>query len=220
MLVHLGHHHSRDPAQLDPWCRLESDVDPVAELARLQRDPLAVDRDVRNVGRPIDVDHQWQLHRRVAVHEVVLRPLELGLEAVAVARKMNPDAALLDLLAALPRREVDERPLGTEQIRHAHRRQLRAAELLGREGDRHPQHRAPDVVLAEDRPEGLRLAEQAELRLAERDLELPQLEATVDGTDLGRRQHRQVGAAVAVEKVVDVVARRVGAGRERRPGNG
>jgi hypothetical protein len=72
-------------------------------------------------------------------------------------------------------------------------------------------------VLAENRPERLRLPQQADLRPMSRDQIAAHLEKLFDFADVRRRQHWQVRAPIAIEEVEDVVPRRVHAGAERRP---
>jgi hypothetical protein len=109
--------------------------------------------------------------------------------------------------------------LRAEQVGHAHRAQLRAVEAVGRKRDRHAQHGAPDAVLAEDGPERLRLAQQPNLGAMTRDQIATELEEAIDLADVRRRENGQVGAAVAIEEVEDVVPSGMDAGAERRPRN-
>ena len=186
-----------------------------------------VEADPRLTGGAVQLDRHRHRQRRVALPEHVLGALDAGLEpgrgdaALPTAAAVEDDAlpALLELGVRGPGGEEQEGALGAQQVGDAHRRQLGAVEAVGREGDRHPQHRAPDPVLAEDRPERRRLAQQAQDRLLQRDAPAADLEEAVDAADLRRRQHRQVGLPVAVEEVEDVVLGRVDAGRERRPGH-
>ena len=117
------------------------------------------------------------------------------------------------------RAEEAEGALAPAQIRHAHGREQQALEGDRREGDGHPLDDREDVVLAEQLPEGLALLEQPDVRLAERDHVLPDVEHPLGLADVGGREHRHVGAGIAGQEVVDAVARGVHAGGEARPGH-
>ena len=135
-------------------------------------------------------------------------------------RDRNAHAAFLEALARRPRREQQERALRAEQVGHAHRAQLGAVEPIRRKRDRHAQHRAPDAVLAENRPERLRLPKQAQLRLVRAECGSGRAsKKPLDRSDARRREQRQVGPPIAIEEIEDVVARRMRAGAERRPGD-
>ena len=224
VLANLGQHHPGQAVDLDPGRGAELKTHPVRELSPLEFDRLARHRYRRGFGLAVDLDRhrRAERRRRVALQEAVLGPLDDAVEVVgagAVRGQRHAHTALPDRLRRRPRRVVQERALAAHQVRHAHRRQLRAVEPVGREGDRHPEHRAPDVPLAQHGPERLRPPEHADLRLLQRDLPPAELQEALDPADVGRGQLRQVAPQVAVEKVEDVVFARIGPGRERRPGD-
>ena len=149
--------------------------------------------------------------------EAVLRPGDHAVHAIAPHGDRHADAALLEGVAGRAGGEEQERALRAEQVGHAHRAQLGAVEAIRREGDRHPQDGAPDPPPAEQRPERRRAPQVGELGAVARDQVLADPEEALDLADAGRGQPRQVGAAIAIEEVEDVVAGRVRAGAERRP---
>ena len=69
------------------------------------------------------------------------------------------------LKRAPDRRVVNRRkvPCVPSRSGHAHRAQLGSVEAVRRKRHRHPQDRAPDAVLAQDRPERLRFSQVAKL---------------------------------------------------------
>ena len=221
----LGQHHPGQAVDLDAGRGAKLETHPAGQLSPSEFDRLARHRHRRGFGLPVDLDrHRYAERRgRVTLQEAVLGALDRAVETVgagAVRGERHPHAALADRLRRRARRVVEERALAAHQIRHAHRRQLRAVEPVGREGDRHPEHRAPDVPLAENGPERLRPPEHADLRLLQRDLPLAELQEALHPADVGRRELRQVAPQVAVEEVEDVVLARIRPGRERRPGDG
>ena len=101
-------------------------------------------------------------------------PSSRAVEAVRrFSMQLDARAAFLEPAARRPRGEERERALRAEQIGHAHRAQLGAVELVRRKRDRHAEHRAPDVVIAENRPERPGLAQQAQFGPAQRNAKRP-----------------------------------------------
>ena len=224
VLAGLRQHHPGQAVDLDARRGAELETHPVRELSPLEFDRLARHRHRRGLGLAVDLHRHRhpERRRRIAQEKAVLGPIDDAVEVVgagAVRGQRHADAAFADRLRRRPRRVVEERALAAHQVRHAHRRQLRAVEPVGRKGDRHPQHRAPDVPLAEHGPERFRPPEHADLRLLQRDLPLAELQEALDPADVGRGQLGQVAPQVAVEEVEDVVLARIGPGRERRPGD-
>ena len=146
---------------------------PGAEIER-----VAVQIDMRLPPLAVERDAQRNLQRRRALEEHVLGSAHGRLDAISVERNRHAQAALLETLARGTRREQEECALGAEQIGHAHRAQLGAVEPIRRKRDRHAQHRAPDAVLAENRPERLRLPQQPQLRLVQRNAVAAELAGT------------------------------------------
>src|SRR5258706_11066901 len=137
----------------------------------------------------------------------------------------HDDLVLLaaDLLVRRPRlRRVEgEGALRPLDVGHAHAREQRAVlELLRRERDRHAQDRRPHAVRAEELPERLALLEEAQDGpMSERDFGEAEVQRARHRADVARGEDRRVAAGIAGEEVVDVVPRRVDAGREGRPGD-
>jgi hypothetical protein len=219
VLAHLRDHHPGDAAHLDPRGGREGERHPGRELAggQLSSSSPTLTGPSRPCGRA----------RSRAAGRAAARPRRnmLGGPSRTVSIR-SPSSSTgtrrppsLKPLRRGPGGEQEEGPLGAEEVGHAHGRELGAVELVRREGDRHPQHGAPDPVLAEQCPERLRLAQQPKLRLGQRDAELAELQEPVDGADPGRGEPRQVGPQVAVEEVEDGVLGRRRTGRERRPGD-
>jgi hypothetical protein len=184
-----------------------------------QRSGGVTDRHVRLPVVPVETHGQGQRERRRALEERVLRSLERRLDTIAFERDMTPQAAFLKCVTGGSRREEQERALSAEKIRHAHRAQLGAIETVGRKRDRDSENRAPDPMLPENRPERFGLAQQAELGRPQRNAVASDPQHLVDFSDACRGQEWEVGAPIAIEEIEDVVAGRMRAGAERRPGH-
>ncbi len=220
VLPHLRNHEPAATANLDARRGVKLELHPVTEHMRRELELELADRQMRLVVVRVALDTQRNLERRAVLEERVLRPLQRGLDNAVSVLELDSDTAFLNLFIGLACREQQERALGAEQVGHAHRRQLGAVELVRREGDRHPQHRAPDVVIAEDAPERLGFSQLPDIGLLGGNPVLADVERPLDAADMRRREQRQIRAPVAVQKIENVMPRRVGARCERRPGDG
>ena len=224
VLTGFGQHHPGQAVDLDSGRGAELETHPVGERSPHKFDRLARHRHRRGPGLAVDPyrHRHAERRRRVALQEAVLGPLDQAVEVVgagAVRGQRHAHTALPDRPRRRPRRVVEERTLAAHQVRHAHRRQLGAVEPVRREGDRNPEHRAPDVAFTEHGPERLRPPEHADLGLLQRDLPFPELQKALDSADVSRGQLGKVAPQVAVEEVEDVVLARIRPGREGRPGD-
>ncbi len=217
MFAHLGDEQAGETLDTHARQRRELECHPVAQLARRQDDRGVADRHGHARGGAIEGGLNRQDQRRRVLEERVLRALERGGHPVAGQRDVDAHAAFLELLGRRARGVEQEGALRAEQIGHAHRAQLGAVEVVRRKRDGDAQHGAPDAVLAENRPERLGPPQQSQLRFLQRNAVPAKLQEALHLADAGGREHRQVGAAIAIEEVEDVVTRRVGPGAERRP---
>ena len=102
----------------------------------------------------------------------------------------------------------------------AHGRQLHAAELFGRKGDRHAEDAVENAVVAEDGPERLALAQQTHVGLAAGQCgTFPSRSVRRGGADLDGTELRLIGPLVRREEVEDVVLAGIRAGLKGGPGH-
>ncbi len=210
---------AHDAAHADTQPGLELQLDPGRELPRLQRVALLGDRQLRARVALAEPHFERNAHLAGSVYHRVLGPGDVAANHAVAHFDRDAHAAGEGALARRLVAVVREGALAALEVRHAHRRQQRAVELLGREGDRHAQDRAEDAVVAEDLPERLALATQVDHRLTQGDLVLADLQGAPRSGHLGRAQLRQVRLAVGHEEVEDLVLARIAAGLEAGPGD-
>ena len=219
VLAALGEQQPRQAGDGNAGHSRKRQRDPRTQFALRHGYARGADRDIGRAAVIPGDDVQGEGERGLAVEQRVRGAGERAVHGSALAGHRQTDAALLEAPGGRACRGQQERALRAEQVGHAHRAELGAIELVRRKCDGHPQDGAPDAVLAEDGPERLRPSQQPEVGTAQRQPEAAELQDARHRPDHGGRQLRQVGAAVAVEEVEDVVARRVRAGAERRPGH-
>ena len=178
--------------------------------------PVSVQR-VGAFSISVQRDRNRQSQRRGSLDQLVVGTLELGFQPILHPLQAHPSTALLEAFLRLPGREKRERALRPEKVRDAHRAQLRPVEALRGEGDRNSQHRAPDMVVTQYRPERSRPPQKAQVGLADGNTITSDPEHPVGRADPGRREHGQIGSSVRLEEVVDVVLGGMRAGAEGGP---
>ena len=169
---------------------------------------------------PVEHDGHRDAQRRMPDDKRILGPLDRGVDAIVADLDRHPDAALLESRGRRTRGKKQERPLRAQQIGHRHRAQFGPVEVIRRKGHRHPQDRAPDAVLAQNGPEGLRFSHVAKLGAMTRNQVAADPEKAFDLADSRRREKRQVGFAIAIEEIENIVARRIASRAERGPCDG
>ncbi len=214
---------ARDAVDLAAEAGLEDELDPRRVAAERQLERLAaVDLDVQAalVGR--DLQRHRERHAAARAQHPVVGTHDARADAIALAAQDRLLAAGVHgvALGVLARAEERERALAAAQVRDAHPREQEAAELHRREGDRNALDHAPDVLVAEQLPERLRLLEQLDARAPERHDVTADVGDALGRADVGGRQHRPVGAGVARQEVEDAVAAGVHSRREGRPRDG
>ena len=217
MLVHLGDEQPRQAMDVDGGRRVELQFHPGAQPSRLELQLGSIDADVHAAARAIDPDAQRRGHGGRALAKHVLGPGNRELELVAAGGHGHPKPAFGELFSGRARREQQERPLRAQQVRHAHRAQLRAVEAIGRKGHRHPQHRAPDPVVAENAPERARFPKQPHVRFSSGNAVAADVKEPIDRADSHGGQPRQIGARIRLDEIENAVAAGIAPGAERRP---
>src|SRR4030095_288505 len=136
----------------------------MGQLSNRELHPRAIDICVDMSALPgqDETERNGQWWRAIEKH--VLGTLDFRFHAVAIDSNMNANATFLESLAGGTRGVEEKCALRAQQVRRAHRAQLRAVKPIRRKRDRHPQHGAPNAMLAENGPERLRTARQAQLR--------------------------------------------------------
>ena len=180
VLVHLDHEQARDARRPSmPGAARNRSVTQSLSSPGVERRRACRRRRRRACCRAIDRARcaAARVSGGVPSTKRVLRALDRRLDAIA--RRASPATRMPPSLKRSPAgRVVNSRnvPCVPSRSGTRHRAQLGAVEPIRRKRDRHAQDRAPDAVLAEDRPERLRLAQQPQLGLLERNPVASELE--------------------------------------------
>ena len=108
---------------------------------------FTVEREPGLAGLRIGFDFEADSKRRTILDENVFGPVDVDLPLALSGLELKAQPTFLELSAGFASREEVEGTLGSEQVGDAHRGELGAVELVGREGDRYAQDGAPDKGL-------------------------------------------------------------------------
>jgi hypothetical protein len=209
-----------NPADLDPECRLEGELDPIGVMTLLERDGVGpFDLEQRRARVIRDGEGERKSHPAAGREHAVVGADDPGADDVALAPQHGllpadePGSALFGL-----RTEEGEGALAAAQVRNAHAAQQEPVlEGNRREGDRDALNDGEDVLLAQELPEVLALLQQLHARLVERDEVAPDVQDLLGAADVRRAEHGLVAARVPGEEVVDAVVAGVDARGEGGP---
>ncbi len=157
-LAEPAHRHGRRDA--------EDHANPVGVNASLERVSRAGDLEACPI-RPHARDDKRQPELAGAGPQRILWSNQICADRAAIAGDVMDVAAGRLAYVPIAGGIKREHALCAAEVGNAHGREQHAAQLLGREGDRHTEDAIEDAVLAEDAPERLALAEQPYIGFAQ-----------------------------------------------------
>src|SRR5208337_2285403 len=173
------------------------------EFFRTHHDP----RRLRSRLRPNFEGHPQ--FRASFLRQWTIRPRNVGTANTVLALDRHADTTFAKLVVGSASRAQAKCALAALQVGNAHPGKQHALKFLRRKCDRNANHGTENSRLAQPVPERRALPHPLDLRLAERNRILANLDMPLRSLDLSRRKKWKIVAGVACQEVVNIVLARI-----------